>query len=133
MTQIPPKVHSSRFVELAQAAKSCIREITVQELKQKLTNQEHFYLIDVREESEFANGYIPTALHLSKGIIERDIEKYITNHDAEIVLYCSGGYRSALAADNLQKMGYTNVASVSGGLTAWLNEGNAIQPTSERN
>ena len=129
MTKIPPKVHNSRFVELAQAAKNRIREITVQELNEKLTRQEHFYLIDVREASEFANGCIPTALHLSKGIIERDIEKYIANYDAEIILYCSGGYRSALAADNLQTMGYTSVASVSGGLMAWLNEGNAIQPT----
>lgn len=131
MTQIPPKVHSSRFVELAQAAKNRIREITVQELKEKLANNQRFYLIDVREESEFANGCIPTALHLSKGVIERDIEKYIANADAEIVVYCSGGYRSALVADSLQKMGYSNVASVSGGLTAWLNEGSAIQPTKQ--
>ncbi len=127
MTQIPPKLHSSRFIELAQAAKNRILEITVQELKEKLNHQPHFYLIDVREESEFAKGFISMALHLSKGIIERDIEKYITNVDADIVVYCSGGYRSALVADSLQNMGYTHVASVSGGLTAWLNEGNKIQ------
>jgi len=127
MTQIPPKVHTTRFAELAQSAKNRIREITVQELKERLANNQHLYLIDVREENEFAQGFIAKALHLSKGVIERDIEKYITNSDAEIVVYCSGGYRSALVADNLQKMGYTNVVSVSGGLTAWLNEGNAIQ------
>jgi len=127
MTKIPPKVHTTRFVELAQAAKNHIREITVQELKQKIDNDEHFYLIDVREESEFCNGCIAKALHLSKGVIERDIEKYIANPEAEIIVYCSGGYRSALVADNLQKMGYTHVVSVSGGLTAWLNEGNLLQ------
>ncbi len=126
MTQLAPKVHSTRFAELAQTAKNRIREITVQELKEKLASNQPFYLIDVREESEFSKGYIANALHLSKGIIERDIEKHISNPAAEIVLYCSGGYRSALAADNLQKMGYINVASVVGGLTAWLNEGNSL-------
>jgi rhodanese-related sulfurtransferase len=130
--QISPKVHTTRFLALAQAVKNHIREITVQQLNEKLARKEAFYLLDVREESEFAYGCIPTALHLSKGIIEAQIEKAVPDVEAEIILYCSGGFRSALAADNLQKMGYTQVYSLNGGLRAWLNEGRSLQATTEK-
>ena len=126
MTKIPPKQHSSRFVELAQNAQSRIKEITPAELKQMLEEHSGCYVIDVREESELPVGVIPEAIHLSKGVIERDIEKHIADHNAKIIVYCSGGYRSALVADNLQKMGFTNVYSLTGGLRAWLDAGNVL-------
>lgn len=112
--------HSEKFAALAEASKNQIKEIDVATVKQKIDNQENFYLIDVREASEWTNGHLPKALHLSKGIIERDIEKIIPDTNAEIILYCGGGYRSALAADNLQKMGYNHIFSMAGGFRAWL-------------
>ncbi|HIQ21888.1 MAG TPA: sulfurtransferase, partial [Planctomycetes bacterium] len=103
------KKHNPRFLQVVEDAKRRIRECTVQEVKQKLDAGETFHLIDVREESEWRAGHLPKAVHLCKGIIERDIENVVPDVGAKIVLYCGGGYRSALAADILQKMGYTNV------------------------
>jgi rhodanese-related sulfurtransferase len=111
--------HSPAFLALVQDAKRRVRETTMPELKKKLDAKEEFHLIDVREDHEFAAGHIPGAIHLSKGVIERDIEVKIPDPEAEILLYCGGGYRSALVADNLQKMGYKNVVSVDGGWRAW--------------
>ncbi len=112
--------HSSRFTTLAESARQVIKEISIAEVQTKLTNLDHFYLIDVREVAEFEQGSLPCAINLSKGIIERDIEKLVSHSDAEIVLYCGGGSRSALAAENLQKMGYSKVFSMAGGYRAWM-------------
>jgi rhodanese-related sulfurtransferase len=110
--------HSPGFLKLVDEAKSRVREVSVEETRRKLeTGKAH--VIDVREESEWAAGHAGGAEHLGKGVIERDIEVRVPDHDAEIILYCGGGFRSALAADNLQKMGYTNVASMAGGWRAW--------------
>ena len=111
--------HSPRFLDLVNSAKSRIREVTVDDVKDKLERGERFHLVDVREESEWARGHLPRAQHLGKGIIERDVETRIPDTSAEIILYCGGGFRSALAAENLQKMGYTNVASMDGGWREW--------------
>ena len=100
-----------------------MRETTVERVKQKIDYGEKFTLVDVREESEFARDHLPGAIHLGKGIIERDIEARVPDLDAEIVLYCGGGFRSALAADNLQKMGYKNVVSMDGGIRDWREKG----------
>src|SRR5581483_7839671 len=104
-------------------ARSRIKETTVDEVKQKLDSGEKFLLVDVREESEFAKDHLPGAIHLGKGVIERDIETSVPDLNTPLVLYCGGGYRSALAADNLQKMGYTNVISMDGGVRGWREKG----------
>lgn len=117
------KKHSSGFLRLVGEAKSRIKEITAADLNKKISDKSVFYLIDVREDIEFQEGFIPPAIHLSKGTIERDIEKAITDFTTEIVVYCSGGFRSCLVADNLQKMGYQKVISLQGGLKAWLASG----------
>ncbi|MBI3758420.1 MAG: sulfurtransferase [Deltaproteobacteria bacterium] len=111
--------HSAAFEQLCEDARGRVREITVVEVKGKLDAGEPFRFIDVREDHEWQADHAAGAQHLGRGIIERDIEKLVPEHDAEIVLYCGGGYRSALAADNLQKMGYTNVLSMAGGIRAW--------------
>jgi rhodanese-related sulfurtransferase len=111
--------HSPRFLKIVQDAKAHIRELTVDQVKRKLDRGERFQLVDVREESEWAKDHLPHAIHLGKGIIERDIEQRLPDAGAEIVLYCGGGFRSALAGDNLQKMGYTNVYSMDGGIRDW--------------
>ena len=111
--------HSPGFRKIVNDAKTRIREVTVDDVKAMLDRGEPFELVDTREESEFARGHLPRALHLSKGIIERDIENTIPDPATPIVLYCGGGFRSALAADNLQKMGYTNVLSMDGGWREW--------------
>src|SRR5688572_20591429 len=118
--------HSPRFLNLVEAVKPRIRELTVIQVRQKIAGGESFHLVDVREESEWAKGHLPRALHLGKGIIERDIEKAVPNIGAEIVLYCGGGYRSALVADSLQKMGYTNVWSMDGGFRGWKDSGGDV-------
>ncbi len=100
-----------------------MRECTVQDVQARLAANEALNLIDVREESEFAKGHVPGARHLGKGVIERDIEQVFPNADVELILYCGGGYRSALAADALQQMGYTNVISMDGGWRAWNEAG----------
>jgi rhodanese-related sulfurtransferase len=115
--------HSPRFLQIVQDAKGRVREVTVDDVMARLDRNEMFYLIDVREESEYARDHLPGALHLGKGILERDIEKHIPDTAADIVLYCGGGFRSALAADNLQKMGYTHVASMDGGIRGWRAKG----------
>ncbi|HEY4878844.1 MAG TPA: rhodanese-like domain-containing protein [Candidatus Acidoferrales bacterium] len=115
--------HAEGFLTLVREAKKRIKEDDVQTTKKKLDAGEKMILVDVREESEWARGHIPNALHLGKGIIERDIEKAIPEKAAVIVLYCGGGFRSALAADNLQKMGYSNVISMDGGWREWTQAG----------
>ena len=117
------KSHSPGFVRIAADARSRVRECTVAELKQRLDAGESVRVIDVREESEFAKDHIPGAVHLSKGVIERDIETKFPDPATPLVLYCGGGFRSALASDMIQKMGYTNVTSMDGGHTAWKESG----------
>jgi rhodanese-related sulfurtransferase len=119
--------HAPGFLRLVDDARQRIREVTVADVQQMLDRRTSFQLIDVREESEWANGHLPRARHLSKGIIERDIEAIIPDQNAQIVLYCGGGFRSALAADNLRKMGYTNVASMDGGWRGWTEAGLAVE------
>jgi rhodanese-related sulfurtransferase len=115
--------HPPRFLRLVDDAKSRIRELGVADVKAKIDRGEKFHLVDVREESEFARDHLPGAVHMGKGVIERDIEKRIPDTAAPIVLYCGGGFRSALSADNLQKMGYTNVWSMDGGWRGWKEAG----------
>jgi rhodanese-related sulfurtransferase len=115
--------HSARFLDLVNDAKKRVKETTVDEIKKRLDRGDKFVLIDVREESEYAKDHLPGAKHLGKGIIERDIENAVPDPKAEIVLYCGGGFRSALAADNLQKMGYSNVISMDGGVREWRGKG----------
>jgi len=111
--------HAEGFLTLVRDAKKRIKEEDVQTTKKKLDAGEKMFLVDVREESEWARGHLPNAIHLGKGIIERDIETAIPEKGATIVLYCGGGFRSALAADNLQRMGYSNVISMDGGWREW--------------
>jgi rhodanese-related sulfurtransferase len=119
--------HKTGFLELVQSIKPRIQETNIEKVKTQLDNSPSCYLVDVRETEEWQKGRIPKAMHLSKGIIERDIEKYIADKEAEIVLYCGGGFRSALAAYNLQKMGYTRVYSMDGGYRAWQQAGYPTQ------
>jgi len=121
------KQHSPAFLALVQESKQRVRETTIPELKKRLDAKEEFHLIDVREDHEWAAGHIPGAKHLSRGIIERDIESQIPDREAEILLYCGGGYRSALVADNLQKMGYKRVVSVDGGWRGWTGAGFPVE------
>jgi rhodanese-related sulfurtransferase len=115
--------HSERFLKIVDESRKRVRELTVDQVKAKLDQGEKFTLVDVREESEFAKDHLPSAIHLGKGIIERDIEERVPDTSAPLVLYCGGGFRSALAADNLQKMGYTNVISMDGGIRVWREKG----------
>jgi rhodanese-related sulfurtransferase len=118
--------HPPRFLKIVDDAKTRIRETTTAEVKKRMDRGEKFLLVDVREESEFAKDHLPGAIPLGKGIIERDIEQKVPDLDTEIVLYCGGGFRSALAADNLQKMGYTNVISMDGGIREWREKGHPL-------
>ena len=111
--------HAPGFLRLVEDARSRVREVSIQEVRDALSRGHGFELVDVREDHEWARGHLPRARHACKGIIERDIEGLIPDPHAEIVLYCGGGFRSALAADALQKMGYQNVASMAGGWRAW--------------
>ncbi|HSD71634.1 MAG TPA: rhodanese-like domain-containing protein [Thermoanaerobaculia bacterium] len=111
--------HSPGFLEVVNEAKSRVRETTPEEIRRRQERGERFYLVDVREDNEWERGRALGAMHLGKGVIERDVERTIPDHDAEIVLYCGGGYRSALAADVLQRMGYNNVLSMDGGWKRW--------------
>ena len=120
------KKHSERFLKIVNAVRPQVTECTVADVKQRFDAGETFHLVDVREESEFAAARIPGSIHLGKGVIERDIEGVIPDEAAPIVLYCGGGYRSALAALNLQAMGYTNVISMDGGFRGWKEAGHAI-------
>lgn len=111
--------HPPRFLKIVDDARSRVRETDVDTVKKRIDHGDKFLLVDVREESEFAKDHLPGAIHLGKGVIERDIEGRVPELNTEMVLYCGGGYRSALAADNLQKMGYTNVISMDGGIRGW--------------
>ena len=113
------KHHGTRFVQLVDAVRSKVTECTIEDVVQRKSAGETFVLVDVREESEFSAGRIPGAKHLGKGVIERDIEEAIPDPATPIVLYCGGGFRSVLAAEQLQKMGYTHVFSMIGGWKAW--------------
>ena len=115
--------HSPGFLKLVDEARKRITEIGVHEVKKWMESGKALHLVDTREESEWARGHLPGAVHLGKGIIERDIEQAIPDRSACIVLYCGGGFRSALAADNLQRMGYSNVLSMDGGWREWLEAG----------
>jgi rhodanese-related sulfurtransferase len=115
--------HAPGFLKLVAEVKKRIKETTAEEVKRRLDSGHKFYLVDTREESEWKQGHLPGAIHLCKGIIERDIEKTIPDKNAEIILYCGGGFRSALAAENLQRMGYTNVISMDGGWRDWTSKG----------
>jgi rhodanese-related sulfurtransferase len=115
--------HAAGFLNLVNDAKGRIRELTVDQVKAKHDKGESFLLIDVREESEWAKDHATGAIYMGKGIIERDIEEKVPNKGQELVLYCGGGFRSALVADNLQKMGYTNVYSMDGGIRVWRERG----------
>jgi rhodanese-related sulfurtransferase len=119
--------HTPRFLKIVEDAKTRIRELTIQEVQTKLARRDRFYLVDVREESEWSAGHLPRAIHLGKGVIERDVERTIPDPQSEIILYCGGGFRSALAADALQEMGYQNVWSMDGGFRAWREAGLAIE------
>ena len=111
--------HPPRFLKIVEDAQQRVRETNVEEIKARIDRHEKFVLIDVREDNEYDRDHLPGAIHLGKGIIERDIEGKYPELSTPLVLYCGGGFRSALAADNLQKMGYTNVLSVDGGIREW--------------
>jgi rhodanese-related sulfurtransferase len=111
--------HSARFLKIVEDAKQRVEEVSVDDVKARLDRGDKFLLVDVREESEYAKDHLPGAIHLGKGVIERDIEERAPQLNAPLILYCGGGFRSALAADNLQKMGYTNVLSMDGGIRGW--------------
>ena len=118
--------HSEGFLNVVNDAKSRIREVSVEETKQRMSSNTKVRLIDVREDNEWQAGHAAGAEHLGKGIIERDIETRVPDKFAEVILYCGGGYRSALAADVLQTMGYTNVYSMAGGWKAWKESGGEV-------
>jgi rhodanese-related sulfurtransferase len=118
--------HTPGFLEIVNDAKTRVREVDVVEARRKV-ERGTARLIDVREESEWAAGHARGAEHLGKGVIERDIEKRVPDKNAELILYCGGGFRSALSADNLQKMGYRNVASMAGGWRAWNEAGAPVE------
>jgi rhodanese-related sulfurtransferase len=118
--------HSPGFLKLVDDAKSRVREISVDETRGKLESGSA-RVIDVREESEWAAGHVRGAEYMGRGVLERDIEERIADHGAELILYCGGGFRAALSADNLQKMGYTNVASMAGGWREWKAKGGPIE------
>lgn len=111
--------HARQFLALVNAAREGVHEVDIHTVKQWLDEGRPFRLVDVREESEWREGHLPSALHLSKGILERDAEAKLPDFGQEIVLYCGGGFRSVLAAENLQKMGYSRVHSMDGGWRAW--------------
>lgn len=121
------KQHAPRFLEIVKDAKSRVKECSVDDVHKMQSSGDSFHLIDVREESEFAKGHLPAAVHIGKGVIERDIEKSIPDQSAKIVLYCGGGFRSALAADALNKMGYEDVTSMDGGWSGWKEAGYATE------
>ena len=121
--------HSEGFLKLVDAAKQRIREVSVEQTRQRMASNDNVRLIDVREDTEWQAGHAAGAEHLGKGIIERDIEIKVPDKSSELILYCGGGYRSALAADVLQQMGYTNVYSMAGGWKAWKESGAPIEQT----
>jgi rhodanese-related sulfurtransferase len=119
----PHKPHNAGFLSLVNDAKTRVKEIDIERYKQMVASSDRHTLVDIREDNEWAAGHVAGAVHLGKGIIERDIEKTAPDKDATLVLYCGGGFRSALAADALQKMGYTNAISLDGGWRALQTSG----------
>jgi rhodanese-related sulfurtransferase len=119
--------HSPGFLARVAGVKSKIRETTIAAVQARLKGGEKLVLVDVREDDEWRSGHIPGAIHLGKGIIERDIEEEIPDHSAEIILYCGGGFRSAIAAESLQQMGYTNILSMDGGMRGWKEAGLPVE------
>ncbi|HEY6072716.1 MAG TPA: rhodanese-like domain-containing protein [Anaerolineales bacterium] len=119
--------HSEGFLKLVNEAKSRVREVTVDETRKRMASNEQVRLIDVREDNEWQLGRAAGSVHLGKGIIERDIEAAVPDKGTEVILYCGGGFRSALAADVLQQMGYTNVYSMAGGWKAWKDSAGPIE------
>jgi rhodanese-related sulfurtransferase len=115
--------HAPKFLAIVNDAKKRVKETSVPDVKRRMEAGEKMVVVDVREESEWAAGHLPGAIHVGKGIIERDIEQRVPETSAKIILYCGGGFRSALSADNLQKMGYTNVESMDGGWKGWVAAG----------
>jgi rhodanese-related sulfurtransferase len=115
--------HSPQFLKLVSEAKTRVKETNVADVKKRTESGEKFLLVDVREDNEWANGHLPGAVHMGRGIIERDIEAKVPETSTKIILYCGGGFRSALVADNLQRMGYTNVESMDGGWRGWTEAG----------
>jgi rhodanese-related sulfurtransferase len=111
--------HANTFVDLVEEARPRIKEMDVHTLNTMMNDNQPVIVIDVREDREWIQGHIPQAIHLGKGVIERDISKHVTDANTPLVLYCGGGYRSVLAADNIQKMGYNNVTSLAGGWRDW--------------
>ncbi len=120
--------HSPAFLSLIQSVRADVRDVSVQQTNDLLRDHPALHLVDVREDTEWAAGHVAGAVHIGKGVIERDIEDRIPDKNAEIVLYCGGGFRSVLAADALQKMGYTNVASMAGGWREWKAAGAPVEP-----
>jgi len=119
--------HAPKFLALVNDAKKRVKETNVADVKRRMDAGEKFVLVDVREESEWAGGHLPGAIHLGKGIIERDIERRVSETGTKMILYCGGGFRSALTADNLQKMGYSDVESMDGGWKGWTAAGYPTQ------
>jgi rhodanese-related sulfurtransferase len=124
----PPKHHTEGFLKIVENAKNRIQEISIEQYQAMLARGEAGQLVDVREDNEWSAGHARGAVHLSKGIIERDIETVFPDKETKLVLYCGGGYRSALTADNIQKMGYTNVLSLDGGWRAIIAAGLPLEP-----
>ena len=123
--------HSEGFLKIVDEAKSRIHEVSVAETQERMGESKDVKLIDVREDNEWDAAHAAGAIHLGKGIIERDIEATVPDKNTELILYCGGGYRSALAADVLQSMGYTNVFSMAGGWKAWNEAGGDVEPGSK--
>ncbi len=124
-------VHNPGFERLVEQLRSQVCECSVSDVKARLDRGEQLHFIDVREDHEFAKDYARGAVHLGRGILERDIESLISDKDADIVLYCGGGYRSILAAANLMEIGYTRVGSMEGGIKAWRQAGFPVEPGPE--
>ena len=120
-------LHSPQFLKLVQDAKQRVKETNVPDVKRRIDAGEKLILVDVREDNEWAKGRLPGAVHMGKGVIERDIEQKVPDTKTKIVLYCGGGFRSALVADNLQKMGYTDAISLDGGWKAWRQAGLPVE------
>jgi len=119
--------HSPRFLKIVEDAKSRVRETNVDEVRSRLDRGDKLVLVDVREDREFDADHLPGAVHLGKGIIERDVEDKYPDLQTELILYCGGGFRSALSADNLQKMGYSNIISMDGGIRSWREKGYPLE------
>jgi rhodanese-related sulfurtransferase len=115
--------HSPQFLKLVNEAKTRVKETNVADVQRRMGSGEKFLLVDVREDNEWEKGHLPGAVHMGRGVIERDIETQVPETSTKMILYCGGGFRSALVADNLQKMGYTNVESMDGGWKGWVGEG----------